>query len=209
MRYGSKENRCGVVVNDLEKLGQTIFEKSSRGSERERYAHSEKFRFKEVSVMKKRTNWTKSFVTIGLVFLMIFVLSGIGIPDVVTSNLNITPTPCKRGDVLRFSATIYNNPIIGTAPGTAYYGSVVLDNTNAPELNPWSTELQVFKYPTTGKTVTVNFKSTYTVPQNLKGETICFYVAEGKEKANKISYKTCIKVVTPIKPPIMKQRTTK
>jgi len=158
--------------------------------------------------MVKRPSWIKSYVTIGLVSFMIFTLSGIGIADVVTSNLTITPTPCKRGDVLRFSATIYNNPIIGTAPGTAYYGSVVLDNSNAPELNPWSTELQVFKYPAPGKTVAVNFTSTYTVPENLKGETICFYITEGKEKTNKISYKTCIKVVTPIKP-IMKQKTTK
>ncbi len=158
--------------------------------------------------MVKRPSWIKSYVTIGLVFLMLFALSGLIIADVVTSNLNITPTPCKRGDVLKFSVTIYNNPIIGTAPGTAYYCSVALDNTNAPELNPWNSELQTFKYPASGKTVTVNFASTYTVPQDLKGETICFYVAEGKEKANKISYKTCIKVVTSIKP-IMKQKTTK
>lgn len=158
--------------------------------------------------MKKRTTWMKSYTIAGLFFLMAFTLSGIVIADVVTSNLNITPTPCKRGDVLHFSATIYNNPTIGTAPGTAYYGSVFLDNSSAPELNPWSTELQTFKYPAPGKTVTVNFTSTYTVPQDLKGETICFYVTEGKEKVNKISYKTCIKVVTPIKP-IMKQKTTK
>jgi len=158
--------------------------------------------------MVKRPSWIKSYVTIGLVFLMLFALSGLIIADVVTSNLNITPMPCKRGDVLKFSVTIYNNPIIGTAPGTAYYCSIALDNTNAPELNPWNSELQTFKYPASGKTVTVNFASTYTVPQDLKGETICFYVAEGKEKANKISYKTCIKVVTSIKP-IMKQKTTK
>lgn len=155
--------------------------------------------------MKKRTHWMKPYVIAYLVFLMAFTLSGIGIADVVTSNLTITPTPCKRGDVLHFSATISNNPAISTQPGTAYSCSVVLDNT---ELNPWSTEVQTVKYPAPGKTVTVNFTSTYTVPENLKGETICFYVAEGKEKANKISYKTCIKVVTPIKP-IMKQKTTK
>jgi hypothetical protein len=162
-----------------------------------------------VSVMVKRMSWMKRGLIVGLISLMIFTLSGIGIADVVTSNLTITPTPCKRGDVLHFSVTIYNNPIIGTAPGTAYYGSVVLDVTHAPELNSWSTEIQTFKYPTPGKTATVNFTSTYTVPENLKGETICFYVTEGKEKVNKISYKTCIKVVTPIKPPIMKQKTTK
>jgi len=155
--------------------------------------------------MKKRVSWMKSFVTIGLVFIIAFIMSGVSIAEVVTSNLTITPTPCKRGDVLHFSVTIYNNPTVSTAPGTAYYCSVVLDN---PDLNPWSTELQTIKYPAPGKTVTVNFTSTYTVPENLKGETICFYIAEGKEKANKISYKTCIKVVTPIKP-IMKQKTTK
>ena len=155
--------------------------------------------------MKKRTSWMKPYVIIGLVFLMLFTSSGLIIADVVTSNLNITPTPCKRGDILHFSATIFNNPTVPTPPGTAYYGSIVLDNT--PELNPWSSELQVFKYPAQGKTVTVNFTSTYTVPQNV-GATICFYVAEGKEKANKISYKTCIKVTTPIKP-IMKQKSTR
>lgn len=158
----------------------------------------------------KRTSWKKSYVITGLVVFVIslFTLSGVGFADAVIANLTITPTPCKRGDVLHFSATISNNPAISTQPGTAYSCSVVLDNTNAPELNPWSTELQTVKYPAPGKTVTVNFTSTYTVPENLKGETICFYVAEGKEKANKISYKTCIKVVTPIKP-IMKQKTTK
>jgi hypothetical protein len=159
--------------------------------------------------MVKRMSWMKSYVIIiGLVFLIIFAWSAIGIADVVTSNLNVNPTPCKRGDVLHFSVTIYNNPIIGTAPGAATYGSVVLGNSNAPELNPWSTELKTFDYPASGKTVTINFTSTYTVPESLKGEMICFYVAEGKEKVNKISYKTCIKVVTPIKP-IMKQKTTK
>ncbi|OGP87192.1 MAG: hypothetical protein A2156_08050 [Deltaproteobacteria bacterium RBG_16_48_10] len=158
--------------------------------------------------MKTGTNWTKSTVIVGLVFMIAFILSEVSFADVVTSNLTIIPTPCKRGDTLHFSATIFNNPTIPTQPGTAYYGSVVLDNTNAPELNPWSTELKTFDYPAQGKTVTVNFTSTYTVPANLKGETICFYVAEGKEKANKISYKTCIKVVPPIKP-IMKQKTTK
>jgi len=151
----------------------------------------------------------KSYRIAGLLlFVTLFILSGMSFAEVVTSNLTITPTPCKRGDVLHFSATISNNPAISTQPGTAYSCSVVLDNTNAPELNPWSTELQTVKYPGQGKTVTVNFTSTYTVPENLKGETICFYVAEGKEKANRISYKTCIKVVTPIKP-IMKQKTTK
>lgn len=159
--------------------------------------------------MVKRMSWMKSYVIIiGLVFLIIFAWSAIGIADVVTSNLNVNPTPCKRGDVLHFSVTIYNNPIIGTAPGTATYGSVVLDNSNAPELNPWSTELKTFDYPASGKTFTINFTSTYTVPENLKGEMICFYVAEGKVKVNKISYKTCIKVVKPIQP-IMKQKTTK
>lgn len=157
--------------------------------------------------MKNRTSWKKPYVITGLVgfVLLLFTLSGVGFADAVIANLTITPTPCKRGDVLHFSATISNNPAISTQPGTAYSCSVVLDNT---ELNPWSTELQTVKYPAPGKTVTVNFTSTYTVPENLKGETICFYVAEGKEKVNKISYKTCIKVVTPIKP-IMKQKTTK
>jgi len=158
--------------------------------------------------MKGRATWTRFFVIAGLVFLMLFTWNWFGFADGVTSNLTITPTPCKRGDVLRFSVTIYNNPIIGTAPGTAYYGSVVLDNSNTPELNSWNTELKTFDYPASGKTFTINFTSTYTVPDNLKGEMICFYVAEGKEKVNKISYKTCIKVVTPIKP-IMKQKTTK
>jgi hypothetical protein len=158
--------------------------------------------------MKERASWIRCCLITCLAFVTLLILSGMVMADVVTSNLTITPTPCKRGDILHFSATIFNNPTIPTQPGTAYYGSVVLDNTNAPELNPWSTELKTFDYPAQGKTVTVNFTSTYTVPQNLKGETICFYVAEGKEKANKISYKTCIKVVTPIKP-IMKQKTTK
>ena len=123
----------------------------------------------------------------------------------VTSNLTITPTPCKRGDVLHFSATISNNPAISTQPGTAYSCSVVLDST---ELNPWSTELQTVKYPAPGKTVTVNFTSTYTVPENLKERRSVFMLRRVKRKANKISYKTCIKVVTPIKP-MMKQKTTK
>jgi len=153
--------------------------------------------------MKKRESWMRRYLMVGLVFLMVLTLSGVSIADVVTSNLTITPTPCKRGDILHCSATIFNNPTVPTPPGTAYYGSIVLDT--APELNPWSSELQVFKYPEQGKTVTVNFTSTYTVPQNV-GATICFYVAEGKEKANKISYKTCIKVTTPLRPPAIKQK---
>jgi hypothetical protein len=148
--------------------------------------------------MKERASWIRSCLVTGLVVVTLLILSGMAIADVVTSNLKIVPSPCKRGDVLHFSATIYNNPTIPTQPGTAYYCSVVLDNTNAPELNPWSTELKTFDYPAQGKTVTVNFTSTYAVPQNLKGETICFYVAEGKEKANKISYKTCIQVIKPL-----------
>lgn len=163
---------------------------------------------KGISAMVKRMSCKRFYFSIGLFFLIIIGLSAKGSGDVVTSNLNISPTPCKRGDALRFSVVIYNNPIIETAPGTAYYGSVVLETTNHPELNPWSTELRSFDYPAPGKTVTVNFTSTYAVPQDLKGETICFYVAEGKEKTNKISYKTCIKVVAPIKP-LIKEKVSK
>ncbi len=159
--------------------------------------------------MKERMSWMRFYVIAGLVFSMLLIGSGVGISDIVTSDLTINPTPCKRGSVLHFSATIYNNPNVPIAPGTAYYGSVVLDNTNAPELNPWSTELKVFNYPAPGNKATVNFTSTYTVPQNLKGETLCFYVAEGQQKANKISYKTCIKVIPTLsKVPAAKQKTS-
>lgn len=147
----------------------------------------------------------ESFLTIGLIFLVSFGLNKVSMADGVTSTLTIIPTPCKRGDVLKFSATVYNNPLLSTQPGTAYFCSVVLDNTNSPELNSWSTEFQTFKYPGPGKTVTVNFTSTYTVPDHLKGEMVCFYVVGGKEKPNKISSKTCIKVVAPI----MRQKTMK
>jgi hypothetical protein len=155
-------------------------------------------------------SWRKFYVIGGLVSSMLFIGSGVGISDIVTSDLTINPAPCNRGSILQFSATIYNNPNVPIPPGTAYYGSVALDNTNAPELNRWSTELKVFNYPAPGNKVTVNFASTYTVPQNLKGETICFYVAEGQQKANKISYKTCIKVLPTLsKVPAAKQKTSK
>jgi hypothetical protein len=160
--------------------------------------------------MEQRNSWKRHYVVAGLFFLLLILWTGVGIGDIVTSDLTITPAPCHRGSVLHFSVTIYNNPNVPTAPGTAYYGSVVLDNTKAPELNPWSTELKVFHYPARGKSTTINFTSTYTVPQNLKGGTICFYAAEGQQKGNKISYKTCIKVLPTLsKVPGAKQEMSK
>jgi hypothetical protein len=136
----------------------------------------------------------KGLCFLGFVWVILAAWSATCMADVVTANLTIDPTPCKRGDVLRFGASVFNNPIVGTAPGTAYYGAVILDNTNHPELNPWSSELQVFKYPAPGNKTPINFTGTYTVPQNLKGTTICFYLTEGQAKTNRISYKTCIMV---------------
>jgi hypothetical protein len=144
--------------------------------------------------MKKR--WLRGHGIVALLVgaLVFLTVGGVSLADVVTANLKMTPTPCKRGDVLHFTATIFNNPIIPTLPGTAYYGAVVLDNTNHPELDPWHSELEVFKYPYEGKTATINFTNTYTVPFNLQGTDICFYVTEGSQMTNKISYKHCIMV---------------
>lgn len=139
--------------------------------------------------------------------LVVLIVGGVALADIVTSNLTITPTPCKRGDVLHFTATIFNNPDVKTLPGTAYYCAIVLAKTNHPELSPWYSELEVFKYPYEGKTAIVNFTHTYTVPANFKGTTICFYVTEGEAMTNKISYKTCIFVKEPLKPQIMKEKT--
>lgn len=148
-------------------------------------------------------------VTLFVVTLVVLTLGGVALADVVTANLQITPTPCKRGDVLHFTVTVFNNPVVPTAPGTAYYCAVVLDNTNHPELDPWHSELQVFKYPYQGKTAIVNFTNTYTVPAHLNGTTICFYVTEGQAMTNKISYKHCIQVKALIKKKlIIKEKTT-
>jgi hypothetical protein len=127
--------------------------------------------------------------------------------DIVTANLTITPTPCKVGDVLHFKVTVFNNPNVTTQPGTAYFAAVVLDNTNTPQLNPWHSEFQTFKYPYPNKTTVINFTSTYKVPPEAKN-TICFYVVEGKEMSNRISYKYCIQVKPVFHPTATKVKVT-
>lgn len=143
--------------------------------------------------MIKRLNLKKLFLVTGLGVSMLFLCTSLCLADFVTANLTITPTPCKRGDVLHFKVTVFNNPSANTAPGTAYFGTVVLDNTNQPQLQPWHSERLTFDYPYPNKTTIMNFTATYTVPQNA-GNTICFYVVEGAEMNNRISYKHCIQV---------------
>lgn len=135
----------------------------------------------------------KVCMVIGFGLSVLFLYATAGVADIVTSNLTISPTPCKPGDVLTFKAAVFNHPDVGTAPGTAYYGAVVLDTTNSPELLPWHSELQVFKYPYPDKESIIHFTTTYLVPENAKN-TLCFYVTEGQQMSNRISYKHCIQV---------------
>lgn len=172
--------------------------------------------------MKRTKSWMRGhgIVTLLVGALVFLTVAGVSLAGVVTANLTMTPTPCKRGDVLHFTATIFHNPIIPTQPGTAYYGAAVLDNTNHPELDPWHSELKVFKYPAEGETDVINFTDTYTVPAHLKGNYICFYVTEGSEMTNKISHRHCIfvkeqirrqmriKEKSTIKPQIRERQTT-
>jgi len=161
--------------------------------------------------MKRIKRWLRchGIVTLLVGALVFLTVGGVSLAGVVTANLKITPTPCKRGDVLHFTATIFHNPIIPTQPGTAYYGAVVLDVTNHPELDPWYSELKVFKYPAEGETAIINFTNTYTVPAHFKGNYICFYVTEGSAMTNKISHRHCIFVKEPIKRQMrIKEKTT-
>lgn len=159
--------------------------------------------------MEKRRSSVKRPLIVGLAMAILLSWSVMGSADFVTSKLAINPTPCKRGDALKFTVTIYHNPTASTMPGTAYSAAVVLDTTNHPELNNWHSEQKTFKYPAQGASVTLSFTNTYTVPQNLKGETICFYVTEGTAMANRISYKTCIPVKVSLKPELMQKKVIK
>jgi hypothetical protein len=147
-------------------------------------------------IMEKQGHGKKVYGMIGLVILTLFIFSNISMAVTVTSDLTITPTPCRRGSVLHFSVTVYNNPCMGMTPGATYNGNVSLDNSTAPELTEWHSENWAFQYPTAGHTVKRNFTATYKVPQDLKGNTICFYMVAG---TNIISYKHCIQVKPTIK----------
>jgi hypothetical protein len=168
------------------KVGQVIREK--------RYSHSKTSYIKEGDIMEERANWIRFCLVTGLVVVTLLTLSGLAIADVVTSNLTIAPSPCKRGDVLHFSATVYNSPnVSGWPPGTAFYIAVMMDGGG------WVTENQTVKYPEKGKPVTINFTKTYNIPTDAAGGSLCFWAIQGgTNPPNKLGEKECVIVKIPI-----------
>lgn len=157
--------------------------------------------------MKIQLKGLQTFFVATLVLGMMLALTAPCLAEVVTANLSITPASCKRGDVLHFTGSVFYNAAANIPPGTTCYGGVSLDNADYPELNEWNSVQQVFKYPAQGQTTTINFTSTYTVPQALKGSTICFYVTEGQPVPRRISNKFCIMVKSTLltRPPAMQK----
>lgn len=158
--------------------------------------------------MKIKLKDIKAFVIPVLVMGVLLAWCAPCLAEVVTANVSITPSPCKRGDVLHFTGSVFYNPAAKILPGTTCYGGVSLDNSSFPELTEWNSVKQVFKYPAQGQTTTINFTGAYTVPQDLKGSTICFYLTEGQSIPKRISYKTCIMVKSTLltRPPVMQQK---
>ena len=146
--------------------------------------------------MKSGLKGLKIFFATMLAAGMMMAVSASCLADINTATLTINPTPCKRGDVLHFTGSVFYTPTANIVPGTTCYGGVSLDNSNHPELSEWNSAKQVFKYPAQGQTTAINFTSTYTVPQDLKGSTICFYITEGQSVPRRISNKFCI-IVNP------------
>ncbi len=150
--------------------------------------------------MRRKISELSVFVIPALVMGVLLVWCASCFADINTATLTITPSPCKRGDVLHFTGSVFYTPTAHIAPGTTCYGGVSLDNSSHPELSEWHSAKQVFKYPAPGQKTAINFTSTYTVPQDFKGSDICFYMTEGQSVPRRISYKFCIIVKPTLKP---------
>ncbi len=152
--------------------------------------------------MRRKIRDFRVFVIPALVLGVLLVWCASCFADINTATLTINPSPCKRGDVLHFTGSVFYTPTANIAPGTTCYGGVSLDNSNHPELSEWNSAKQVFKYPGPGQKTAINFTSTYTVPQDFKGSDICFYMTEGQSVPRRISYKFCIIVKPTLRIPL-------
>ena len=120
--------------------------------------------------------WTQINVALSIVVVLFFLFSNNVVADnVITGNLQITPSPnVTPGTQLGFKGIIFNNPDFLEPSGTRMRCWVV-----QPDFSR-ATESTDIDYPEAGKQVTINFAQKFTIPSNAKhGKIYDFFLIYG------------------------------
>ena len=149
--------------------------------------------------------WTQINVALSIVVVLFFLFSNnVAADNVITGNLQITPSPnVSPGTQLSFKGTIFNNPAFSDPPGTRMRCWVV-----QPDFSR-ATESVDIDSPAAGQQVTLNFAQKFTIPSNAKpGKIYDFFLVYGiyyplsakssvKVTLNKLQIKQINKAVVP------------